>query len=288
MSDNSSINNISDTALWVAVYRALESKRPDALFNDPYAEILAGDRGKQIVMKMQNGLKGGWSIVVRTCILDEYIYKAINEHKVDTILNLAAGLDTRPYRLNLPSTMRWIEVDLPDILLYKEEKLANEKPRCHLERVKLDLRDIKQRNEILSQIDHDAKSVLVITEGLLIYLFEEDVKSLALDFHARNHFNWWIIDILSAELLEWLLKHTFKQFTTGDVTMQFAPKEGVEFFRPLGWEVFESRNINKESRRLNRRMPNARLYGLLRLLMSKRAREKMSRFNSSFVMMKRV
>ncbi len=44
-----SIENVSDTALWVAVYRAMETARPDAIFRDPYAERLAGDKGVKIV-----------------------------------------------------------------------------------------------------------------------------------------------------------------------------------------------------------------------------------------------
>jgi Leucine carboxyl methyltransferase len=55
------------------------------------------------------------------------------------VVNLAAGLDTRPYRMDLPSSRLWVEVDLPDLLDYKEEVLKSESPRCRLERVRLDL-----------------------------------------------------------------------------------------------------------------------------------------------------
>jgi O-methyltransferase involved in polyketide biosynthesis len=41
------IRNVSDTARWVAMYRAQESARPDALFHDPWAERLGGDRGRR-------------------------------------------------------------------------------------------------------------------------------------------------------------------------------------------------------------------------------------------------
>ena len=57
------------------------------------------------------------------------------QHGVDLVVNLAAGLDTRPYRMALPPSLRWVEVDLPDILDYKEEILAGAAPACALERV---------------------------------------------------------------------------------------------------------------------------------------------------------
>src|SRR6185369_17641435 len=42
------VSNVSDTARWVATYRAQETARPDALFKDPFAERLAGERGRAI------------------------------------------------------------------------------------------------------------------------------------------------------------------------------------------------------------------------------------------------
>ena len=51
------------------------------------------------------------------------------------VINLAAGLDSRPYRMQLPASLRWVEVDLPDMLNYKQVVLANESPLCVVERV---------------------------------------------------------------------------------------------------------------------------------------------------------
>ena len=57
------------------------------------------------------------------------------------VVNLAAGLDACPYRMDLPSSLQWIEVDLPEILAHKEELLRDEKPVCQLKRVRRDLSD---------------------------------------------------------------------------------------------------------------------------------------------------
>jgi len=79
------IENVSDTAFWIAHYRALESQRTDALSHDPLAGLLAGDRGKTIAAAMPRGSITAWSVVIRTCIIDDYIRSAINEG-VDTVL----------------------------------------------------------------------------------------------------------------------------------------------------------------------------------------------------------
>ncbi len=79
----------------------------------------------------------GWVIVMRTCIIDDFIRCAIAEG-IDTIVILGAGLDARPYRMDLPASVQWIEADYPHLIDYKERLLANEQPRCRLERVKID------------------------------------------------------------------------------------------------------------------------------------------------------
>jgi methyltransferase (TIGR00027 family) len=98
---DSLIENVSDTAFWIAHFRALESERPDALFHDPLARLLAGDRGKKIAEAMPVSFITAWIVAIRTCVIDDYIRWAIAQG-VDTTLNLGAGLDTRPYRLDLP------------------------------------------------------------------------------------------------------------------------------------------------------------------------------------------
>jgi O-methyltransferase involved in polyketide biosynthesis len=70
MSSANPIRDISDTALWVAVYRAEESERADALFRDRYARKLAGDRGMQIAAAMRFARRHSWSYVARTWLVD--------------------------------------------------------------------------------------------------------------------------------------------------------------------------------------------------------------------------
>src|SRR5213079_2603465 len=103
---------------------------------------------------------------------------------VDLVLNLAAGLDARPWRLDLPATLRWVDVDLPGILGHKVEALANERPRCRYEAVMLDLTDVAKRRALFTQLGAQCTKALIVTEGLLIYLEPEQVLELARDLHA--------------------------------------------------------------------------------------------------------
>jgi len=267
------IKNISDTARWMAFYRAMESERPDAHFHDPYARLLAGERGKEIAQMLPWGITNAWAIIVRTCVFDEIIVKTVENHAVDTILNLAAGFDTRPYRLSLPASLHWIEVDLPEILSEKEEKLVNEQPGCRLKRVQLDLADVNARRALFSGLVQEARQVLVVTEGLLIYLTAEHVISLASDLHTHSHFRWWLSDLVSPAVLRLYQINWAGELAQGNAALQFAPEEGELFFCRYGWHVAEFRSTMEEASRLNREMPFASLGRLMVSFSSKEIQE---------------
>src|SRR6516225_4907817 len=157
------VQNTSDTARWAAYFRAQETARPDALFRDLYAERLAGQQGTDIANTLPDGNKHAWAWVTRTYLFDRFIKQELQQG-ADLVLNLAAGLDARPYRMELPASLQWIEVDLPEILAYKEEILTSEKPTCALERVRLNLADGDARRTLFATLNRRARKILVLTE----------------------------------------------------------------------------------------------------------------------------
>src|SRR5215813_8295787 len=171
----------------MAVYRANETDRQDAVFRDPFARALAGERGEQILKAMPFADDNAWPFIARTYLFDRYIARQVKAG-ADLVLNLAAGLDTRPYRMDLPASLRWVEVDLPDILDYKEEVLGDARPVCALERVRLDLSNHDARRGLFARIGHTASNVLVATEGLLVYLMADEVCALGRDLSAHTTF----------------------------------------------------------------------------------------------------
>jgi methyltransferase (TIGR00027 family) len=248
---NLPVRNIADTARWVAYFRACENERSDALFRDPYAERLAGERGFQIANNLRDGNKQQWVWAARTYLCDEFILREIAAG-ADLVLNLAAGLDARPYRMDLPASLRWVEVDLPEIISYKQEILAPETPRCRLERVTLDLSDREARARLFSRLDLDARRVAVLAEGLLVYLTNDEAGALATDLADRPHFQRWIIDLASPVQLKFMQWTMGKQLSGGGATLKFAPPEGPDFFRGYGWLPEDVQGLQKTAARFNR------------------------------------
>jgi methyltransferase (TIGR00027 family) len=244
------VTHISDTALWVAVHRARETQRPDAIFRDPFAARLAGQRGREIADQLGNTFRDSWPIIVRTKIIDDLVLTSIAEG-ADRVLNLAAGLDTRPYRLELPETLTWIEADLPALVDEKERLLAGERPRCRLVREKVDLADAAARAAFLDRALDGARRALVITEGLLVYLEPAQVQAIARDLRARSAIAWWMIDLASPGVLAMMRRRVSHKLGEG-AQFKFAPTQGVAFFRPLGWAARDVRHYFREAVRLRR------------------------------------
>lgn len=286
-SKSGGIRDISDTARWVAVYRAMETERADALFRDPYARKLAGERGEQIVKSLRGGKRQAWSMIVRTALIDEILLRILGKASIDRVMNLAAGLDTRAYRLPLSANLRWIEADLPEMIGYKSEMLAGETPRCKLERVAVDLANSGARREFFQRVNASAQAVFVITEGLLAYLTEEQVAALAKDLHEGERFQYWMTDIASPKVKQVMDKHWGRQLKAAGAPIQFAPEKGEEFFRPHGWEGLEFHGFFEASRELNRRMPGDWVMRVWERLMPRRTAKMMKQWRSGVVLMRR-
>lgn len=245
------VRNISDTARWVAVYRAQETARPDAVFRDPFARMLAGERGEQIAAAQTLTSENAWAFTARTWLFDQCIVDEVRAG-AGLVVNLAAGLDARPYRMDLPRTLRWIEIDLPEILDYKAAALASATPVCELERIPLDLSNVEQRREVFARLDAIAPSALVIAEGFLVYVDREGVESLARDLASVPSFSRWAIDICSPGLMKRLHERGGAAIAEGGAQYRFAPPEGPPFFERCGWRPIQVHSMLKTAAKLKR------------------------------------
>src|SRR5271165_1672687 len=205
------IRNVSDTARWVAYFRAMETQRADALFRDPYAERLAGERGAQIAKTMAENNKAEWSWATRTYLFDTFLSRAL-----------------------------------------QEEVLANERPRCQLVRVALDLFDVKGRRALFSALNERHNKIAVVSEGLLLYFTPGEVAALASDLALGKHFQSWIVDLASTIQLILLQRGIGRQLSEAKAGFKFGPPEGADFFKPYGWEPVEVRGMLQTAAELKR------------------------------------
>jgi methyltransferase (TIGR00027 family) len=278
------IEHVSDTARWVAVYRAMETERRDAIFTDPFARRLAGDRGEAIVNEMKRGRSMAWAMIVRTAMFDEVILDLVRQQKVDLVVNLACGLDARAWRMPLPPELRWVDVDFPVMIDYKLDALKGERPVCRYEAVAADLTDTAARAALFARLGAGAERALVIAEGLLIYLTPEQVTSLGEALHAQAAFRWWLIDLAHPQLLKMMTKMWGKGVQGGNAPFLFAPEEGTAFFERAGWREEQFLSTMEAAERLHREMRGAWVWKLLSVFYSKKQRAIFRKFSGTVVL----
>ena len=180
----------------MAACRALESESPDGFVHDPFAARLAGERGPAMLGALARPEMMRFGIGVRCRFMDELLLEALASKPITTVLSVGCGLDTRPWRLELPPDLRWIEVDFADMLDYKEGLMSAETPRCRRERITADMNDAAQRRTIYAAAG--PAPALMITEGLLMYLPAATVEAIAAEIWQHSGVAHWMSDITSS------------------------------------------------------------------------------------------
>jgi methyltransferase (TIGR00027 family) len=234
------IQHVSDTALLVAACRALETARLDGFVRDPFAERLAGERGMAIAQALPRVEIMAFGVGVRSRCLDELVSKCVDERGIRAVLSVGAGLDARPWRLDLPAALRWIEVDFPDVLDYKAAMLASETPKCRLERIAADLNDPSARQAVFAAAFE--APALMITEGLLMYLAAGTIEALASESASSGGVRYWLSDITSPSFAR---NVGMDSFQTVQAMRADSHLDGLQILGALelhGWTSIERRS----------------------------------------------
>jgi methyltransferase (TIGR00027 family) len=165
------------SAFWIAAVRARESERPDRLFDDPFARDLAGERGFTMMAASERASGGENTFIpVRVRWFDDLVV-ASAALGVRQVVLLGAGLDTRPYRLDLPADVDWYEIDRGTLLADKDRVLSTATPRCRLRSVAADLTADWVAPLRAAGLCPSART-LWLAEGLFFYLTEEQIAAM--------------------------------------------------------------------------------------------------------------
>ena len=238
------VKSVTSTAHWMAAARAVETERgPGALFNDQLARPLAGAKGFELL----NRYKGGGVVdfvSIRTRYVDDRIRTALDGTRIRQVVLIAAGLDTRAYRMNWPRDAVVFEVDLPDLLIEKAHRLTwlGADPRVALRRVHADLTtewlpDLRDSGFVPTQ------PVLWVTEGLLFYLPAEQAATLLRTLSRGSPPGSWLVaDLVNEQLLSRPATQPFLSALRADgIPWQFGTDDPGSFLRASGWDAAEIR-----------------------------------------------
>ena len=238
---------VSLTAQWTAAIRAIETEEGDnSLFIDNMARCLAIPDGFELLNRYAgSGVRE--FVTIRTWFFDNAIKKIMQvDNRIKQVVFVAAGMDTRAFRLDWPEDVTIFEVDHEALLIEKGERLAalgNINPVVNRVEVKADL-----AGEWVEQLLDSGYSPLIptlwIIEGLMFFLTEEQVSLLLKRcLHNSAEGSQLIVDMTSMSLLKSPASKLFLATLKKDgIPWQFGTDEPEAFLLNNGWKV----NLIKE------------------------------------------
>jgi nitronate monooxygenase len=242
--DRSGMTSVGLTARWIAASRAVESERSDRLFHDPFARELAGQEGFAFRRAMGAGMSTPDNrdphLAIRTRFFDDALLQWAAAHPSPQVLLLAAGMDSRAFRLDWPPGTVFFEVDRPEIFDYKEPILdrIGASPHCDRRVVRADLSGDWIPALVNAGFD-PARVTAVTAEGLVMYLEEAAAVRLFQTLQTLVPSGSWLgLDFVNKDMLT-------SPYTAGLMQMldrlgcpwHFGIANPDSFFEPLGWKA---------------------------------------------------
>jgi methyltransferase (TIGR00027 family) len=156
---------VSKTAYYCCGIRMQDAESEKPLIGDKYAKLLLGKEGVDYWQEFKEFEKPNASNLARHYIIDNHVKKLLQDHPGSTIIIIGAGFDSRAYRF---TSGKWIEIDEPAIIEYKNQKLPVEECSNKLERIAIDFEKEKLRDKLAPYAQQP--NVIIIIEGVLLYL----------------------------------------------------------------------------------------------------------------------
>jgi len=126
---------ISKTAVYCCGVRMQDAERDKPVCGDTYAKVFMNEQGLQILEAFKDETRANTSNVGRHRIIDDLLRQELGANPNLTVVIIGAGFDTRAFRLNGGT---WVELDEPQVIAYKDERLPASSSDNELHRISID------------------------------------------------------------------------------------------------------------------------------------------------------
>lgn len=163
------VKDVPETMIQTLYARAKETSKENPKIKDETAVSIV----KQLdydFSKAEQDRTMSLGVIARTIVLDKMVEEYLNSHKDTIVINIACGLDTRCYRMK-GKYVRWYNLDLPETMNIRKLFLKETGPIYQIAKSAMD-------ETYIEDIQYNGKNVLIIIEGLTMYLSENDIKKI--------------------------------------------------------------------------------------------------------------
>ena len=167
MKEKVNITGVPETMVQTLYARAKETRKQNAKFKDEIAVEIV-EKLDYDFSKADKDKAMSYGVIARTIVLDRMVKKYLEKNANTVVINIACGLDTRCYRMK-GKYLRWYNVDLPETMKIRRQFLTETGSVYQIAKSAMD-------ESYVDDIDYHGENVLVIIEGLTMYLCEKDIR----------------------------------------------------------------------------------------------------------------
>lgn len=272
------MNSISDTAYYCCGVRAEDAKRERPVCNDRFAERFMDERGRTIFEPFKSMTMANISNVTRCRLIDDFLRKELARDANISIVTIGAGYDTRPYRL---AGGHWIEIDEPQILHYKEERLPTAECANPLRRITINF-SVDSLAEKLEAIESSRRTAFVL-EGVFMYLDHDAIRGMIAAMQQRFPVHVLYCDLMTRRFFDKVGRPFQEQLTALGARFTERPDDPQAVFLEHGYELLERIPMVRRATELGvywdqRRIPRFLSYLMLNVFMQDLAGYAVHRF----------
>jgi methyltransferase (TIGR00027 family) len=231
------------TALWLAGARVLETKKWHPLVKDPFAEGLLGTEGLKTALKLERTHPVPREVIRRIRLIDDLVLRLVKELKIEVVIMAGTGLDARPYRLDLPKSLTWIEVDYPVVTQWKDLQLKDKKPNCTVERVGMNLVRPWSLDTAIGD-KYEGKRTLILAENLFQYFSTYDTQQFYINTKCFGQGTVMIADLPNSSFASSALGQQMSaELEKREVGGRTAIDDIPAFMKHVGYKILETYHV---------------------------------------------
>jgi len=256
---------ISQTAFYCCGVRMQDAESATPVCGDVYAKVFMNHEGLRILEKFKDEVNPNTSNVARARAIDDLLRDELQADPNLRVVLIGAGFDSRAYRLNGGT---WIELDEPQVITYKNERLPTAQAQNRLQRIPIDFAT-ETVEEKLSKFAGDGGPTVVVIEGVFMYLDEETIRRLLQTLYRLFPQHKLICDLMTRKFFERYGRTIHEKLTGMGAMFKFTVDNPEELFLKNGYRRVACFSVvEKSAEYQSRKIPKIIVRTLLRTLTS--------------------
>jgi methyltransferase (TIGR00027 family) len=233
---------ISKTAFYCCGVRMQDAEKEKPVCGDTYARVFMNEEGLQILRLFKDETRPNTSNVGRHRLIDDLLRQELEVNPNLTVVIIGAGFDSRAFRLEGGT---WVELDEPQVITYKEERLPAASSENELQRISIDFATESLEQRLASFAGRSP--VTVVVEGVLMYLEEATIDQLLQTLRRLFPQHRLICDLMTRDFFENTASSIHEKLTGMGATFKFAVDNPEEVFVRNGYRQLETIPIIEKS-----------------------------------------